>query len=127
SLLDLEPDAAIEALVNRYNALVQKLKIELKRRSATGSAATAKRKAETEELLRHHLEELKEVENLSEARFAGRSIGTGKTRCYLIAVIKADGEVEDLGTARRASCSSSCPTPNYPSPENEKRLHIKTN
>ncbi len=121
SLLDLEPDAAIEALVNRYNALVKKLKIELKRRSATGSAATAKRKAETEELLRPHLEELKEVENLSEARFAGRSIGTGKTRCYLIAVIKEHGEVEDRWYRAKGKQFLLVPDSKLPKPRKRKK------
>ena len=121
SLLDLEPDAAIEALVNRYNALVQKMKIELKRRSATGSAATAKRKAETEEMLRPHLEELKEAEDLSEARFAGRTIGTGKTRCYLIAVTKEDGEEEDRWYRTKGKQFLLVPDSKLPKPRKRKK------
>lgn len=91
SIDDLEPSATITTLISLYNRLVSNRRVLLARRTAFGDAATQKRREEIEKLLAPKLAELVR-EEVASAIFAGRTIGKGKARHYLVTIIAANGD-----------------------------------
>ncbi|WP_373697636.1 DUF6261 family protein [Porphyromonas loveana] len=94
ALHNLEASEAIKQLIMVYNNLVIKQNRELARRKAYGRVATANRRAAIEELLRPVLPALITDEGMTVA-FAGRTLGTGKNRHYLITFYMDGAEVDD--------------------------------
>ncbi len=93
ALHNLESSEAIRQLITVYNNLVIKQSNELARRAAYGRAASEKRRAAFKELLRPMLPELITEKGMTVA-FAGRTLGTGKNRHYLISFYM-DGAKDD--------------------------------
>ncbi|ERJ66765.1 hemagglutinin protein HagB [Porphyromonas gingivalis F0568] len=93
SIDDMEPSPEIRALIELYNRLVANRRALLARRASYGEAAVEKRRAEIAEMLRPLLARI--VEEKKTAVFAGRTLGTGKNRHYLITFVAENGDEED--------------------------------
>ncbi len=94
SIDDMEPSREIATLIELYNRLVANRRTLLARRASYGEAAVEKRRAEIAEMLRPLLALLEEAEKKTPV-FAGRTLGTGKSRHYLITFVAENGDEED--------------------------------
>lgn len=88
SLDDLEPSAALTALIMQYNALVEKRRATLSHRSGTSQTARDKRTAEYEALLKPGFAALEHFLKLPSGTlsFTGKTEGTSSKRHYQLAV-----------------------------------------
>ncbi|WP_373704961.1 DUF6261 family protein [Porphyromonas loveana] len=121
ALLELERTNAIEELVRLYNNLVEKKLRDLARRIAYGKAATEKRRAEIEKMLQPMMERIVSEEKKTSAVFAGRTLGIGKARHYLITLTDANGDEEDRWYRIEEGLLFFVPEDQLPKPKKKKK------
>ena len=95
SLDDLEPSAAITALINRYNQLVDNRHTLLKQRETSNAKANAAKIEEQRKMLTPLFDALAKTLGVAAetVHYSGESRGSGASKCYRLTI---DGRANDV-------------------------------
>ncbi|EGV28967.1 hypothetical protein HMPREF9431_02404 [Segatella oulorum F0390] len=88
SLDDLEPSAAITALINRYNQLVDNRHTLLKQRETSNAKANAAKIEEQRKMLTPLFDDLAKILGVAaeDVHYSGESRGSGTSKCYRLTI-----------------------------------------
>ena len=88
SLDDLEPSAAITALINRYNQLVDNRHTLLKQRETTNAKANAAKIEEQRKMLTPLFDDLAKILGVAReaVHYSGENRGSGSSKCYRLTI-----------------------------------------
>ena len=95
SLDDLEPSAAITALINRYNQLVDNRHTLLKQRETSNAKANAAKIEEQRKMLTPLFDDFAKTLGVApeDVHYSGENRGAGSSKCYRLTI---DGRANDV-------------------------------